>query len=128
MSNNHGLNLTIKRIYEPPSPEDGVRILVDRLWPRGVSKDNAVLDEWMRDIAPSSELRKQFNHQPERFVAFTLQYEAELLDDPVKSALVERIREMALTSRVTLLYAAKDQVHHHAVVLRNWIIMQHSDK
>lgn len=124
MTGDESLMLTIKRIYDPPAPDDGTRLLVDRLWPRGLSKERAAIDEWIRDIAPSPELRKQFNHRPERFAEFTLQYETELLEDPVKSALVTRIRQMASTRPVTLLYAAKNPVHNHAVVLRNWIMNQ----
>lgn len=124
MTRDESFILTIKRIYDPPAPDDGNRLLVDRLWPRGISKERAAIDDWIRDIAPSPELRKQFNHRPERFAEFTLQYEAELLEDPVKSALVTRIRQMASSRPVTLLYAARDPVHNHAVVLRNWIMNQ----
>lgn len=111
----------VKRIYEPPAPEDGIRILVDRLWPRGISKEQAAIDEWMKDIAPSPALRTWFGHRPERFAEFSKQYEQELSLDPARCALAQRICELALRSNVTLVYAAKDPVHNHAVVLLRWI-------
>jgi len=111
----------VKRIYDPPSPEDGVRILVDRLWPRGISKEQAAVDEWMREIAPSPELRTWFGHRPERFQAFSESYEQELAADPVRIELADRICRMAAANHVTLLYAAKDPVHNHAVVLHRWL-------
>lgn len=120
--------IRLKRIYEPPSPEDGVRILVDRLWPRGISKEQASLDEWMKEIAPSPELRKWFCHQPERFAEFTRRYELELSEDPTRCRLVDRIWELASEKNVTLVYAAKDPVHNHAIVLQQWLNRRlHSD-
>jgi len=111
----------IKRVYEPPASEDGVRILVDRLWPRGVSKDAASIDEWMKEIAPSPELRTWFSHRPERFEEFASSYERELSEDPLRLGLADRICETARGQTVTLVYAAKDPVHNHAVVLRDWL-------
>lgn len=113
--------IRIKRIYERPSPEDGMRILVDRLWPRGISKQQAAIDEWIKEIAPSPELRKWFGHQPERFAGFIHRYERELAEDPVRYGLAERIRELAARQPVTLVYAAKDPVHNHAIVLKRWL-------
>lgn len=105
----------IKRIYEPYAASDGTRILVDRLWPRGVLKAEARIDRWMKDIAPSPELRKWFGHQPERFAEFARMYEQELTTDATKQALVTEL--LSLSGTVTLLYAAKDERHNHAVVL-----------
>jgi Uncharacterized conserved protein len=113
--------IRIKRIYEPPAPEDGLRVLVDRLWPRGVAKAQASIDEWMKEIAPSPELRTWFGHQSERFKEFIRSYERELSEDPVRLALADRICEAALKRPVTLVYAAKDPIHNHAAVLRNWL-------
>ncbi|KIL40118.1 uroporphyrin-III C-methyltransferase [Gordoniibacillus kamchatkensis] len=114
-------NIRLKRIYDPPVPEDGVRILVDRLWPRGISKERAAIGEWMKEIAPSPELREWFCHKPELFAQFREQYEEELKEDPIRSGLVDRICKMAEESSVTLVYAAKDPVHNHAVVLQHWL-------
>lgn len=121
MSGTNRPAIRIKRVYEPPAPEDGVRILVDRLWPRGVSKEQASIDEWMKEIAPSPELRTWFGHRPERFAEFAAGYERELAEDPVRLRLADRICETALRQPVTLVYAAKDPVHNHAVVLRDWL-------
>jgi uncharacterized protein YeaO (DUF488 family) len=117
--NRHAIR--IKRVYEPPAPEDGLRLLVDRLWPRGVTKEQAAIDEWMKDIAPSPELRTWFRHRPERFEDFTHGYERELSEDPVRLGLADRICDEARRRTVTLVYAAKDPVHNHAFVLRNWL-------
>lgn len=105
----------LKRVYEPPSDKDGYRVLTDRLWPRGQRKDEVKLDEWNKDIAPSAALRKWFNHQPERFEAFATQYRAELES---KTDHLQRLRNIARTKPVTLLYAAKDEHNNQAVVLR----------
>ncbi|MCM3701459.1 DUF488 domain-containing protein [Paenibacillus macerans] len=113
--------IVVKRVYEAPAPGDGCRILVDRLWPRGVSKEQAAIDEWMKAIAPSPELRKWFNHQPERFAVFSDSYVRELETDPERAILAARIREMAEKQRATLVYAAKDPVCNHAVVLQRWL-------
>lgn len=106
----------LKRVYEAPSKEDGYRILVDRLWPRGQRKDTAQLDEWNKDIAPSPALRKWFDHQPARFEAFSAQYREELA---TKTDDLGRLRDIAKTKRVTLLYAAKDEHNNQAVVLKH---------
>jgi uncharacterized protein YeaO (DUF488 family) len=114
-------NIRVKRIYLPPSPKDGFRILVDRLWPRGISKERAAVDVWMKEIAPSPELRKWFCHKPELFPEFCRRYEQELEEDPIRNELAEQICNMAVEKGVTLLYAAKDPVHNHAVVLERWL-------
>lgn len=112
------MNIRLKRIYEPPHPDDGRRVLVDRLWPRGLAKDAARIDVWMKEVAPSPELRKRFCHRPERFSEFSRLYVRELREDPVRRACLAQLREWAEEGSVTLLYAAKDERHNHAVVLR----------
>lgn len=109
-------HLRLKRAYEPPMPDDGVRILVDRLWPRGVRKADAALDDWIKDIAPSTELRKWFGHDPARWSEFQRRYKAELQNH---SAELDRIRALAKTHTVTLVYSAQDEEHNDAVVLRD---------
>ena len=108
-------HLRLKRAYEPAEPTDGVRILVDRLWPRGVSKAKAALDEWIKEIAPSAELRKWFGHDPARWAEFQRRYRAELRG---QSVALDRIHELARTRVVTLVYSAHDEQHNDAVVLR----------
>jgi uncharacterized protein YeaO (DUF488 family) len=106
--------IQIKRIYDEYEAADGYRILVDRLWPRGISKDKAHVDEWVKEIAPSSELRQWFNHEPERFAAFKSKYKQEL---KANADLLGAIKKRAKQERVTLLYGAKDEVHNQAQVL-----------
>lgn len=114
--------IRVKRIYEPAAPEDGYRILVDRLWPRGMTKADAAIDEWMKAIAPSPELRKAFAHRMERYADFSASYLRELNSSPESAALAGRIRDLARERPVTLLYAAKDPVYNHANVLRRWLV------
>lgn len=105
----------IKRVYEPVSKDDGYRVLVDRLWPRGVSKTAAAVDLWLKEIAPTAGLRKWFNHEPQKWHAFKLKYRKELEGN---EALVEKIRNIEHDKGiVTLLYAAKDEERNQAVVL-----------
>lgn len=106
----------IKRVYEPADHSDGYRILVDRLWPRGLTKERAAVDEWLRDVAPSAELRRWFGHDPARWSEFKRRYRLELHEGPAATAL-RRLREVAAGQRVTLLYGARDVTHNHAVVL-----------
>ncbi|AWB44601.1 DUF488 domain-containing protein [Paenibacillus sp. CAA11] len=115
-------NLVIKRVYEPYDPEDGYRVLVDRLWPRGVAKERAMIHEWMKDIAPSPGLRKWFGHDPERFNNFTELYIQELEQGEAASSLAAKIRDLGADQKVTLVYAAKDPVNNHAIILRNWLL------
>ena len=106
----------IARIYEPPTKNDGWRVLVDRLWPRGVKKETARVDEWMKEIAPSNELRKWFAHKAERWAEFQERYRAELAK---KKEFVETLRAMERKhGAITLLFTAKDEGHNQAVVLR----------
>lgn len=109
----------IKRIYDPPAPGDGRRVLVDRLWPRGVSKDEARLDEWLKEIAPSDELRKWFGHEPARWEEFRKRYREELKSH---GEFMERLRAEAKKGSVTLLFAAKDAEHNNAVVIKELLI------
>lgn len=109
----------VKRIYEEPTSNDGYRILVDRLWPRGVSKEHAALDEWDKDVAPSPDLRTWFGHEPERFEEFSVRYKAELDDN---RAAVERLKGLEKEhGTVTLLYAAHDPAVNHARVLLDYL-------
>ena len=107
----------LKRIYDEKSLSDGQRILVDRLWPRGMSKASAGVDRWTKEIAPSAELRNWFGHKPERWEEFQKRYRAELRQNPA----LEELRAMAQQGMVTLLYAAKDQTHNHALVLQDML-------
>lgn len=103
-----------KRIYEDPSEDDGYRVLVDRLWPRGIKKQNVRIDEWNKEIAPSTQLRKWFAHRPELFEEFTKLYNQEL---EAKTKELDRLREIATSTNLTLLTAKKDPVANHARVL-----------
>ncbi|MFZ7943025.1 MULTISPECIES: DUF488 domain-containing protein [Bacillaceae] len=107
----------LKRVYEPFDENDGCRILIDRLWPRGISKEALKLTHWFKEIAPSTELRKWFCHKPELFEEFKEKYLNELLSDDQKQELIGQIFEIAAVERVTLLYGAKDPVYNHAQVL-----------
>lgn len=108
------MTLRIKRIYEPREDEDGRRILVDRLWPRGLSKTDAAVDMWLKEIAPSPELRRWFDHDPAKWKEFQRRYRDELKDKP---SVVEELRGQIRSPNTTLLYAAKDVEHNHAKVL-----------
>ena len=108
----------IKRVYEQATDEDGVRILVDRLWPRGVSKERAALSGWLKDVAPSPDLRRWWHHDPERFEDFARRYRTELDENPALEDLLSIVREH---DRTTLVYAAKDPAVNHALILRDYI-------
>lgn len=110
--------INIKRVYEPVEKSDGFRILVDRLWPRGIKKEEADFDTWLKDIAPSNELRKWFNHEPEKWEEFRKKYQAELKKSSVLKELVAIVKRHAT---VTLVYAAKDDQCNQAVVLREYL-------
>ena len=110
------LKVEIKRVYEDPGRADGMRILVDRLWPRGLSKERARVDLWLKDIAPSTELRKWFNHDPSKWTEFQARYRQELKSE---ADLLDVLKEKAAKGPITLLYGAKDEVHNEAVVLQS---------
>lgn len=113
------LDVRIKRAYEPPSSVDGTRVLVDRLWPRGLKKTDAHVAQWLKEIAPSNELRKWFGHDPERWAEFRRRYQAELAG---KGDLLAELRELAKKGRLTLVYSAHDEAHNQAVVLRDRLL------
>ncbi|MBO1040356.1 DUF488 domain-containing protein [Brucella pituitosa] len=110
--------ISIKRIYEVPQSEDGFRVLVDRIWPRGMTKEKAALDLWAKDIAPSSALRKWFNHDISKWSEFENRYRGELVSN--EAAILE-LMQKAAQRHVTLLYGARDEQHNQAVVLRDFI-------
>ncbi len=112
------MKIQIDRIYDKPSSTKSFRVLVDRLWPRGVSKERASIDLWAKDIAPTSELRTWFNHIPEKFDEFRLRYVTELDQNTELPKLIDKIKDC---SNVTLLYSAKDERHNQAVVLREYL-------
>jgi uncharacterized protein YeaO (DUF488 family) len=112
-------NIRLKRIYEPPEADDGARVLVDRLWPRGIRKEEAALTLWLKDIAPSPELRRWFGHDPARWAAFARRYRAELA---ANAPAVDTLRDLAARGPVTLLYAARDTAHNHALVLADHLL------
>jgi uncharacterized protein YeaO (DUF488 family) len=107
--------IKIKRAYEPPDPKDGMRVLVDRLWPRGLSRDAAKIDAWLKDVAPSDGLRRWFNHDPSRWREFRRRYREELAEC---AAFVELQQALEPVPKATLLFAARDVDHNNAVVLR----------
>ena len=109
--------IKLKRIYEPYNKKDGYRILVDRLWPRGVSKEKAHLDVWLKDIAPSTELRKWFSHDPKKWADFKKKYQAELKKNKEAVLTLKQAKKKHLT--ITLLYGAKDEIHNEAVVIKD---------
>jgi uncharacterized protein YeaO (DUF488 family) len=111
--------IRVKRVYDAPTPDDGYRVLVDRLWPRGLSKDRARIDRWLREVAPSNKLRTWFAHRVERFGEFRNRYIEELRD---KESLVRVLLSKVETGQtITLLYSAKDSEHNNAVVLRDYL-------
>ncbi|MER9054189.1 DUF488 domain-containing protein [Mesorhizobium sp. M0213] len=112
------MELAVKRIYEPPAPDDGQRVLVDRIWPRGIAKQDAALTLWLRDIAPSDALRKWFGHEPARWAEFQRRYSDEL--DRNGEALAE-LRALLREGKVTLLYGAHDEAHNNAVALASYL-------
>lgn len=113
--------LQIKRIYDPPQESDGLRLLTDRLWPRGVSKERARLDGWIQALAPSPELRIWFGHKAENFSEFSARYRAELDADAEAQAAVQQVLLQSEAATVTLLYGAKDPQINHAVVLKAYL-------
>ena len=112
------IDVRLKRAYDPPATDDGVRVLVDRLWPRGIRKDRLKLAVWLREIAPTPELRSWFAHDPSRFAEFSRKYRVELDGN---REVVSQLQELMKRGRVTLIYAAHDLAHNHALVLAEYL-------
>lgn len=112
------MKIKIKRVYKDASKDDGTRILVDRIWPRGVSKEDADLEEWIKEIAPSTNLRQWFNHEDDKFDEFAVKYRKELDDH---KDLVARLMDFAKKQTLTLVYSAKNEKHNQAVVLKEYL-------
>jgi uncharacterized protein YeaO (DUF488 family) len=118
-------NVKLKRVYEPPAREDGTRILIDRLWPRGLSKEDAALDLWMKEIAPTTELRKWFAHDPARWEEFRHRYADEVQRN---AELLKQLWTLARQGPITLVYSARDEAHNDAVVLRDVLLGHRSER
>ena len=112
-------NVRLKRAYEPPARGDGPRILIDRLWPRGMTKKSAAIDEWLKEIAPSTALRQWFGHDPSRWEEFRRRYAGEVLQNPEH---LGKLRDRARQGPITLVFSAHDEVHNDAVVLRDMLL------
>jgi uncharacterized protein YeaO (DUF488 family) len=119
MSRVNASNVKLKRAYDPPEATDGTRILVDRLWPRGVKKTGAAIEQWAKDLAPSAALRKWFGHDPDRWEEFCERYAAEVSQHPDQ---LKQLRELARGRPITLVYSAQDELHNNAVALRRLIL------
>ncbi len=120
------MQIRTKRVYDKPNTNDGLRVLIDRIWPRGVSKEDARLDQWIREVAPSTALRKWFNHDPDKWDEFKRRYFKELGEN--QGRLRSLLTDIA-TRRITLLYAARDKEHNNAVALREYLVnlVEHTD-
>ncbi len=112
-------HIRIKRAYEPPTHDDGTRILIDRLWPRGVKKENLALDQWAKELSPSTELRQWFGHDPARWQEFRRRYAAELRQ---RTDLLDPLRALARKGPITLVYSAHDEAHNNAVAMREFLL------
>jgi uncharacterized protein YeaO (DUF488 family) len=112
------MNIQIKRVYEHPDKDDGMRILVDRLWPRGLTKKKASVDLWLKDIAPSTELRKWFAHDPDKWKKFRGRYQTEIRNN---HDLIKALKQKAREGTITLIYGARDQKHNEALVLKQFL-------
>ena len=112
------MRIKIKRVYEEPDKHDGARILVDRLWPRGLTKEKARVDLWLKEIAPSTELRKWFGHDPEKWSSFRRRYETEILHN---DDLIKVLKQKAREGTITLIYGARDEQHNEALVLKQFL-------
>ncbi len=112
--------VNIKRAYEKPDHEDGVRVLVDRMWPRGVSKEKLKIDHWMKEVAPSNDLRKWFNHEEEKFGEFKKRFKKELKEEDEAKETLEKLKKLTIKEKkhLTLVYGAKDEKHNQAIVLK----------
>ena len=117
----HQVSIALKRVYDEPDPGDGMRVLVERLWPRGLTKERAHVDVWLKEIAPSRELRIWYGHDPEKFKEFRRRYESELASQTGQAA-VARLRDLMEQGPVTLVFAAHDTEHSNAVVLRDLLL------
>ena len=115
------MRVQIKRVYDPPSTADGARVLVDRLWPRGIKNDGSHIDKWLKDVAPSTALRKWFNHEPEKWESFCEKYLGEIKNS---AALKELFDEAVKHKTLTILYAAKDEHHNNAVFIQQLLLQQ----
>lgn len=113
------LDIRVKRAYEPAGESDGTRVLIDRLWPRGVTKSEAAIDDWFRDLSPSSELRKWFGHDPARWREFHRRYTAELMQHQGR---LEELQRLAEEGAVTLVYGARDEAHNNALVVKDLLL------
>jgi uncharacterized protein YeaO (DUF488 family) len=116
------MTIHLKRVYDPPARNDGLRILVDRIWPRGVTKDRAKVDLWLKEVAPSTPLRRWFGHDPARWSEFRNRYRSELADH---EEALEELRRCARTRSVTLLFSARDEQHNNAVALKEFLDPRH---
>src|SRR6476646_6664886 len=119
------LDVNIKRVYDPARPDDGYRVLIDHIWPRGVSHERAHLDRWARELAPSDELRRWFDHVPERFDEFRARYRDELGE---QAELLAELRELARHEPLTIVYAARDREHNNAVVVCEVLLSPSADQ
>ena len=115
------LSVALKRAYDEPAASDGTRVLVERLWPRGLSKERAHIDLWLKEVAPSTELRKWYNHDVQKFQEFRRRYEAELQSEAAQLAL-SKLREIAKQGQLTLIFAARDTEHSSAAILRELLL------
>lgn len=115
------MDIQLKRVYEMPEESDGFRILTDRLWPRGMSKEKAALGIWAKDVAPSPELRKWFGHDPAKYEEFRKRYRKELEENPAAENFISLVKKELEKGRVTLLYGARDAEHNQAVVLKDFL-------
>lgn len=114
--------LRVKRVYLSPEADDGYRILIDRLWPRGISREKAMIDEWNKDVTPSTELRKWFRHKDENYAVFAKLYRAELDECPEATGFVDHVVTLLESQNVTLLYGARSETCNHALILRDWVM------
>lgn len=115
------MSVILRRIYEEDHPLEGNRILIDRVWPSGISKEKAKLDDWMKEIAPSSSLRKWFDHDPDKFDNFKKAYQNEITESKMAKTKLQELKKMATNERLVLLFGTKDMKHNHAVVLKEMI-------
>ncbi len=118
---NQQLSVALKRAYDKPAASDGTRVLVERLWPRGLSKERAHIDLWLKDVAPSTELRQWFHHDPQKFPEFRRRYETELKSGTAQEALT-KLRDIAKQGQLTLVFAAHDVAYSNAVILHDLLL------